>query len=111
MRYDEAVKVWGAHRLATARAAGWTRRTCKEPAIDPATVIVRFDFDEGFACCGGSDPDCYCSFAQSPSAEVFIEGLCRVCDTTHAHGIDVQDFNFVDVLKEIVDVGNGVITE
>ena len=109
MRYDEAVKIWGATRLDSNHRNGWGA-TCKEPSIDPATVTVRFDFDEGYACCGGSNPNCYCSFAESPSAEVAIEGHCGTCDRQVAYRIDVTDFDFVVVLSEIVDAGNGTLT-
>lgn len=57
MKYEEAIKLWAAKKL----------------GIDPASVeSVWFDIDQGYQCCGGSDPDCYCSFAESPSLEANI---------------------------------------
>lgn len=53
MKYEEAVKLWAAKRL---------------PDMKPDDIAsVEFEYDEGYACCGGSDPLCYCSYAESPS--------------------------------------------
>jgi len=57
MKYEEALKRWGATKIGT---------------DDWENVLVRFDFSEGFACCGGTDPDCYCSFAESPSFDIAV---------------------------------------
>jgi hypothetical protein len=60
MKYEEALKRWGAAKL---------------EIDDWQNVNVDFDIDEGFSCCGGNDPDCYCSYATSPSFEVVVTAL------------------------------------
>ncbi|AXF51615.1 hypothetical protein CONSTELLA_125 [Mycobacterium phage Constella] len=57
MKYEEAAKIWAARNF------GIDARTIKS---------VKFDLDPGYACCGGTNPDCYCSYAEAPSIEVTI---------------------------------------
>ena len=57
MNYQEALKRWGAYKVGTE---------------DWESIEVEFDFDSGWACCGGSDPDCYCSFAESASMQIVV---------------------------------------
>ena len=94
MQYEEALKRWGANRI-----QDWY------PAsdIDWESVHVAIEFNEGFACCGGSNPDCYCSYAESPSASVVITGSERRVD------IAAADFDFAVILGEIVDVAGGTV--
>lgn len=94
MKYEQALKVWGAKRLSN------SHRT-----VNPDTVSVTMEFNEGYACCSGRDPDCYCSYAESPSAHVVISS------GKHKEEIDVEDFNFVEILGEIVKAADGVLTE
>lgn len=94
MQFEKALKVWGAQRL----SYGKTK-------IDPETVQVETHFDEGYACCGGSDPNCYCSYAESPKAYVIITS------GEHRQTIDLEDFDFAEILGEIVRAGNGTLTE
>lgn len=102
MQYEDAVKVWGATKLHACRFEG--------AAPNPATVTVRFDFSEGYACCGGSDPNCYCSFAESPKAEIVIEAQC----SSGKHGmyatIGANDFDLGRVVRELVEAGEGTIS-
>jgi hypothetical protein len=94
MNYEQALKVWGAKRLST------SNRT-----VNPDAVSVFMDFDEGYACCGGTQEGCYCSYAYGPSANVVISaGNLR-------QTIDVEDFNFIEILGEIVKAADGMITE
>ena len=90
MQYEEALKRWGADILH--RPDEWR------------DVHVRMNFEEGFACCGGSDPLCYCSFAESPRAEVIITS------TTRSTRIDLEDFDFAEVLRQIVEIGKGSLS-
>jgi hypothetical protein len=60
MKYEEALKRWGASQINMPKDATWK------------DVSVTFDWDEGFACCGGTNPGCYCSYARSPSFEVSV---------------------------------------
>lgn len=94
MQFEKALKIWGAERLST-----------KTHTVNPDTVTVETEFNQGYACCGGTDPNCYCSYAESPSAYVVItSGKLR--DT-----ISVEDFDFAEILGEIVKAGNGHLTE
>lgn len=93
MNYEDALQKWGGDKL---------REWYSDFKADN-TVTVNFEFSEGNNCCGGTDPDCYCSLAESPSAEVFIVGRA------FSRRINMQDFDFLTVLREIVEAGNGEV--
>lgn len=111
MPYQEALRLWGADRLAQ-----WDWLDIVD--IDPDSVTVETHFNAGYACCGGRDEGCYCSFAESPSAYVSVRGrLVRDVDCggyTMRRGqeveaaIDLEDFDFTTFLAELVEVGGGV---
>ncbi|QOI67539.1 hypothetical protein SEA_BEUFFERT_164 [Streptomyces phage Beuffert] len=94
MQYEKALKTWGAKRLSTPRKT-----------VNPDIVTVEMEFNEGYACCGGRDPNCYCSYAESPSANVVITAG-KLKET-----INVEDFDFAEILGEIVKAADGAITE
>lgn len=99
MNYEEALKEWGARKL----------EEYNEVEIVRKSVHVELEFKEGYTCCGGRDPGCYCSFAESPSAEVLIKGVDakgRRCQRE----IDHNSFDFATVLREIVAAGGGTVT-
>ena len=96
MNYEEALKVWGANRL-----SDWSG-----VKVNASSVTVVTEFEEGYACCGGNNPDCYCSYAESPSASVVITSS----ETSNRCSIDLDDFDFAVVLGEIVAAGNGTLT-
>lgn len=98
--YNEALGLWGAFKL-NEQSKEWG----EEKDHDPANVHVDFEFSAGYACCGGKDPGCYCSFAESPSSDVVI----RDYSTNDSLRIDVSDFDFAKVLYEIVMCGGGQI--
>lgn len=100
MKYDEALREWGARKL---EAAGYGD-------VNRQSVIVEMEFNEGYACCGGRDPDCYCSFAESPSASVMIRGSSYNMRNARVE-IDHWSFDFATILKEIVEAGGGTVTE
>jgi len=93
MNYESALKLWGKIKL---ESYGYKN-------IDANGVNVRMDFNEGYACCGGSDPNCYCSFAESPSAYVVIDSW------SGSMNIDYDEFDFATVLKEIIEAADGSI--
>lgn len=101
MNYEQALRLWGLRRL----QAEYPRAR----DFDPESVTVEMQFNEGFACCGGRDPDCYCSYFESPSASVQIRGRSK-SERIYTSSIDAADFNFARILGEIVDVGDGAIT-
>jgi len=100
MQYEDALKAWGLTRL---KQAGYK-------SIDPKTVIVSMDFSEGYACCGGTDPDCYCSFAESPRAEVLITADQTEYYTAQT-SIPLDQFDFTQILGEIVNAADGMVTK
>jgi len=100
MNYQEALKRWGKVKL---EEIGY-----KDLKLD--TVDVQMEFDKGYACCSGRDESCYCSMAESPSADVRIIGYNKAYGTCSRY-ISIDDFNFVEVLAELVAVADGHITE
>lgn len=98
MNYEDALKVWGEQKLNEYYKNG------------PYTsVTVTMEFDEGYACCGGSDPHCYCSFAESPKAYVEIAGTDNK-GRRQRREIDSWSFDFASILREIVVAGGGTVT-
>lgn len=105
MHYERALKIWGAKKLAE------SNKGVTEILLN--SVKVEMDFDEGFSCCGGRDPGCYCSYAQSPSANVVVTGKGTTTGGKSIevrYTIDADSFNFVEILKELVDIGEGKIS-
>lgn len=113
MRYDQALQLWGARKLdewaetKAANLAAWSpwpgnqvEKVRYEP-VDPATVTVSFEFDEG-AHYGGSQD-------YSASASVRITGT-GTDQQWHDLHIEPAKFNFAAVLGEIVAVADGTIT-
>jgi len=101
MKYEDALKEWGARKLQTTYYAMTTE-------VDRDTVKVEMDFDAGDPCCGGYNPDCYCSMATSPSAHVTITGRSGRKRLTTT--VEASSFDFVTVLKELVEVAEGTMT-
>jgi hypothetical protein len=85
MKYEEALKKWGAEK---AKIEDWE------------SVSVDFDWNEGYACCGGSDPDCYCSFAESASFNVVVKVGKKFVYNSDIH-YDMGSF-----LKELFEVAD-----
>lgn len=85
MKYEEALKKWGAEK---AKIEDWE------------SVSVDFEMDQGYACCGGRDPDCYCSFAESPSfyVEVKVGRKTVYQDSIH--------YDMADFLKQLFEVAD-----
>lgn len=98
MNYEDALAKWGKEKLREHYRGELT-------AIDEEQVTVDFNYTEGYACCGGRDPDCYCSLAESPSAEVEIRA------GRYYMTIPVDLFDFSTILREIIAAGGGSITE
>lgn len=104
MQYEDAIRMWGAQKLQERYPRG---------VFSADSVTVDMEFDPGFACCGGSNPDCYCSFAESPSADVVIKGK----NTALKKPVSVEtkishyEFDFATILGEIVAAADGVVTE
>lgn len=105
--YERALQLWGASRLRESMQYQDTRGA-GSLGVDPSTVKVEMEFNEGYACCGGSDPLCYCSFAESPSAEVVITGE-TLSGRKFSCRIDSYSFDFAEVLKEIVTAAGGTV--
>jgi hypothetical protein len=104
MQYEDALREWGARKLEA------SYRVHKSETVSRPSVVVKFTFNKGYACCGGTDPDCYCSFAESPSAEVVAEGFTTTGKLVSATILDHWDFDFGKVLQELVEAGGGQVT-
>lgn len=124
MQYSEALRRWGAARLEAHLEQDLPSTGPTDGLIDVESVTVRLDFNEGFACCGGRDEACACSYAESPRAAVAIEGRTsepfrvrsfggseRVVAAGWLVSLDIEpdDFDFATVLGEIVTAGGGAI--
>lgn len=101
MQYEEALRLWGATKVAQ-----YNRMELEDLLLH--STRVEFDFNEGFNCCGGSDPNCYCSFAESPSANVVVSANGRD-GRTYRWSMDVESFDFATVLRELCELGEGGI--
>ncbi|MBC9704054.1 MAG: hypothetical protein H9W81_03330 [Enterococcus sp.] len=107
--YDVALQAWGANRLSAEYGIPVSR-------IDRSSITVDMDFNEGMVCCEVPNNDCYCTQAISPSANVVINGrvlggpgtgfVPRLLETR----IDSLWFDFSEILREIVEAGDGVIS-
>lgn len=102
MNYEDALREWGARKLQEVYYG-------EKISIVRKSVKVDLEFKEGYACCGGRDPDCYCSFAESPSADIEINGV-DVRGRRYRTEIDHWSFDFASVLQQIVEAGGGTIT-
>lgn len=90
MNYEEALEEWGRRKLVK-----------RYPKHDKdKTVSVKIELDQGYACCGGRDPDCYCSYAESPSAYILISsGRNEV-------KIFVEELDIAGLAMELTDIVN-----
>lgn len=100
---EEAVALWGMRKL-NDQAERWGKTG---RVTDPSSVSVSFDFSEGYACCGGADPNCYCSMAESPRADVYI--------SSHESGaedvqIPVSDFDLGSIVREVIAAAGGLVS-
>lgn len=100
MNYEEALRLWGYKKLEDS--------LYKTESVE--NIDVRMNFNQGFNCCGGRDPECYCSMAESPSAEVIISGHTSR-NRYVQHKIELEDFDFVKILGEIIEAGGGSIND
>ena len=87
MDYSEALGRWGA----------------KIAGLDPEIheqITVDLVMNQGYACCGGRDPDCYCSFAESASMELTVSRGRKIVYTN-------TYFDFSTAVREILEVADG----
>lgn len=98
MHYDMALKMWGLSKLKP--------QLKQSEKLVLNQIDVGMNFSQGYGCCGGTDPECYCSLAESPSAEVSITAYTNKGRRIE-HTIDLDCFDFATVLKEIVEAANG----
>jgi hypothetical protein len=99
MRYEDALKRWGAQRLAA------SARPFSE--VDESTVHVEIEFEEGWS---DPDPGSYGSFDYSGHAWVEISGRDTAGKQLSPVQIDKYEFDFAKILGEIVAAGDGAVT-
>ncbi len=93
LTYEDAIKRWGIAKLNDYRPD-------IKGKFDEASVSVSFEIDRGYSCCGGSDPNCYCSFAESPSMEAYV--LYK--DLKGKSGtLEVAHIDFAETLREMLE--------
>lgn len=94
MNYDEALEEWGRRKILEVY-----------PKHNKNKVVsVSFELDEGYACCGGQNPECYCSFAESPYAFVLISsGGHEVRIGSYAFDIASMVMELTDIVNEGID--------
>lgn len=100
MKYEDALKCWGYNKIKD--------QIHKDESVTMDDINVVMHFSKGFACCGGSNPDCYCSMAESPRADVEITVWTTKGRYIYSC-IGLGDFDFVATLKEILEAANGSI--
>jgi len=93
LTYEDAVRKWG-----TGKLNGYSNLRGK---FDETSVSVNFVLDEGYACCGGSDPNCYCSFAESPSMKAYVSYKTLKGRTEK---IVISYIDFAETLREVLEV-------
>lgn len=94
LSYEDMVVRWGVAKLSIYSGI--------RGKFDPASVAVDFGVNEGFACCGGSDPDCYCSFAEAPYLKADI--TYRTLKGGNGR-ITVTDLDFANTMREFIAAG------
>ena len=96
--YEEASRRWGIEKLNTYPAL--------LKKVDKDSVTVDFEMDPGYNCCGGSDPDCYCSFAESPqmTAKISYRGLGKTRGPKPS--ITITYIDFAETLREMFELGS-----
>lgn len=67
-----------------------------------ATARIEMEVDEGFPCCGGSDPNCYCSMAVGPSQELVLTGYS---DDGFFRKVLGDGDMFVTILEVLLEIG------
>jgi hypothetical protein len=90
-QYELALRLWGAQKL----------KEYYRTQVVPDTVDVRLDFDPGYACCGGRDPDCYCSYWEAPSVNIEITGFSKTGGNMLNYRSNAEDFNFFMLMREL----------
>lgn len=94
LAYEEAVRIWALKNM--------SRYKIRKEIVEDS-VSVNFVLDEGFGCCGGTDPDCYCSFAESPSCKAEISFLTV---KGKKEKLELGYLDFADTVREIYDIGS-----
>lgn len=96
--YDDAVSKWG---ITILQAYPNIRKD-----LDESSVTVEFILNEGFSCCGGSNPECYCSYAETPSLKAVISyTLLKSSRSDRKLSIEYSHLDFSDTLRELFEVG------
>lgn len=84
MQYEEAVNLWASRHL-----------------VGRGVVqSVRFELDPGYSCCGGRDPECYCSLAEGASLKADV----TVLSNGATRQVEICYLDMGEVLKEILSI-------
>lgn len=106
MQYEEALREWGARTIEKMHPR------MKQIVLRPS-VKVTFVFNEGNPCCGGTDPHCYCTQAESPSANIKISAYTDK-GNQFFESIEMSNYYgsllFTEILEQILEAGEGSIS-
>lgn len=95
--YEEAARRWGIEKLKAYEGI--------RPILDETSVTVDFEMDPGYNCCGGSDPDCYCSFAESPQLTAVVSYRALGKTRGPKPSITITYIDFAATLREMFELG------
>lgn len=98
-QYEQVLRLWGAQKL----KEYYDEYDPHPISVVLETVQVGIDFNPGYACCGGRDPDCYCSYAESPSVNVVIHARSATGERLH-YQIPGDAFDFFALMRELSDI-------
>lgn len=88
--YDEQLKVWAAIRYNLILQ-------------EIESVALETNYDEGYPCCGGRDPGCYCSLATSASLDLIVTINKTTTIEPQVEMIDLMFGDMGDLVKEIYE--------
>lgn len=80
----------------------WATERFERLPGDIQRVTLENQYYEGYDCCGGSDPNCYCSFAESATLNLVVTAYGKR-NKLHEEYIDMMYGDMGKLLKEIIE--------
>ena len=74
----------------------------KFSVTDIVRAEIYLETNQGFSCCGGRDPECYCSLAEGASS--YLQLTAYDSNKKH-HTMQIHE-SFATILEEIIKIGN-----
>lgn len=98
LTYDEAITEWGYRRL---------RQRYPKGQFERDSIAVSYEWDEGYQCCGGNDPYCCCSLAESPYNYVCVTAKRTDLKQPKVATIVDRYVEFDELVRELYAIGAG----